>query len=270
MSNPQFVPQGGNAPQNYFQQPFQNLVKNPMATEFLTGVITNDSRFQRIQAFSLKDFVFTPEMKGYFNVNNEYVLKKLKMIFFPFISQVSEDSNAPQSHDYFHDHDARSQKKPLGSPDLYLPSIAIMTFTLMMCFTRGMGDNFEPDLIGYYLTNCLVACLMEIFIYKIVLILVHIKTLSMWDLVALVNYKYVPLCLIMVLNLVLSSWFIVLFKLYVSLAIVVFMYNILKAHSQNTPTTASIGSHIVPVQNILYVLSGLQFLTIWVVLKLLG
>jgi len=260
--NPQYTQQGPNDAAAYIQDTIKNpfkLIQNPIINNIMTGRSTGLP--------SLKDYIFTAELRHYFNVNNRYVLKKIKMILFPFISQ--EESSKTLSEDFFQENNPyQLPKKSLSSPDLYIPVMAIMTFILMMCFTKGMGDNFAPELIGYYLTNCLLASIFEIFVYKIVLVLVHIRTLSMWDLVALVNYKYVGLCFIMMLNLILSPWFIFLFKLYVSLTIVIFMHHTLKGHSQNTPSEAAIGSHTVPVQTVIYILSGFQFLTVWLVIKL--
>lgn len=237
-----------------------NFMQNPLVKD---AIFNKYPGMQRIPAIT--DYVFSAEIRHYFNVSNKYVVNKIKMILLPFIPQEDDRPN-----DFVSDqsHHIMSMKKSLNSPDLYIPLMAIMTFILLICFTRGMGDQFQPDLIGYYTTNCVLGSMMEIFIYKIVLILVHIKSLSVLDLIALVNYKYVGLCLIVILNLILSSWFIFILQLYTSFATVLYMYNVLKSHAQSTATVATIGTTTVPVQSIIYFLSGFQFFTVWILIRL--
>lgn len=77
------------------------------------------------------------------------------------------------------------------APDLYIPLMAFMTFIMLACLAKGVGQKFNPDLIGSYTVNCLFFAVLEMCLYKVILVLVRVQTLSWLDLMAFLNYKFV-------------------------------------------------------------------------------
>jgi hypothetical protein len=45
--------------------------------------------------------------------------------------------------------------------------MALMTFVLGICFSRGVGEQFSPELIGDYMTKTIVLVLIEMLIIKL-------------------------------------------------------------------------------------------------------
>jgi protein transport protein YIF1 len=80
-------------------------------------------------------YFFSKEIRFYFDVSNNYVLRKLSIVLFP-MSCPGEwgktESNYNQEHLGF-----LSPKDEIHAPDLYIPLMAVMTFVLIICFSRG-------------------------------------------------------------------------------------------------------------------------------------
>eukprot|EP01016_Furgasonia_blochmanni_P053904 TRINITY_DN87_c0_g1_i10.p1 TRINITY_DN87_c0_g1~~TRINITY_DN87_c0_g1_i10.p1 ORF type:complete len:207 (-),score=7.14 TRINITY_DN87_c0_g1_i10:181-801(-) len=96
--------------------------------------------------------------------------------------------------------------------------MAFMTFILMICLSRGVGDQFQPDYIGKYSTYCLMISVIEVLVVKFALYFVNVKSISFLDLVSYCCYKYVGLCIVLTLDLTIEggNLLLMLMKIYVA------------------------------------------------------
>lgn len=76
---------------------------------------------QNIPYEGMMSKVFSPEMRSYFNVSNEFVWKKIKQVVFPF--QKSEESDV------------------VRKPELYIPIVSLMSFILFSSFSMGFKQT---------------------------------------------------------------------------------------------------------------------------------
>ena len=61
-------------------------------------------------------------------MNNSYVARKLKLIFFPFRHQQWERSGHADGR-------PRAPKEDVNAPDLYIPAMAFATYVLLFGYT---------------------------------------------------------------------------------------------------------------------------------------
>lgn len=258
---------GGNNYNNNGMNPFfTGMLQNEGLRQYALNEVQNQIKNRFIQTPSLSDYIFTSRVRSYFDINNKYVLKKLLKIVFPFTKAKEYETTATsESYDTNYgmsssDHD--HHEKRLLSPDLYIPLMSFMTFILMVCLARGIGQEFKPDLIGYYTSNCLFFAILEMLLYKLILLVVRVKTLSLIDLIAFLNYKFVGLCLILMVNFIIGGWITTIVKIYFSISFVYYMYAELKSHAQGMGEV-DIGRTSLKSDTIVYFLSGIQFATMW-------
>jgi len=122
-------------------------------------------------------------LKYYFAVDNKYVVNKLRLIFFPFTHK---------DWTVRYDHDNPVQPRfDLNAPDLYIPTMAYITYVVLAGFILGMQSRFSPEQLGIISSSALAYTLFELIIYSIVLYVTNITTsLKTLDLLALAGYKF--------------------------------------------------------------------------------
>lgn len=172
---PQQPPQPGFAP-NIFQQP----IVQDMALQY--GQRLADQGKELVEK-NIGKFIPISTLKYYFSVDNRYVLKKLKLLYFPFFhsdwSLKYEQDNAVQPR---FDHNA---------PDLYIPMMAYITYIVLAGLVLGMQDRFSPEQLGIQASSALAYSIIELVIYLVTLYVTNIPTtLKTFDLIALSGYKY--------------------------------------------------------------------------------
>ena len=93
--------------------------------------------FTQMCTFDYKD-----NCQYYFAVDNTYVSKKLGLLMFPFI-------HSDWSIRYSHDEPVQPRYE-LNAADLYIPSMAFVTYILVVGYVLGMQDRFSPE-VGFSL-----------------------------------------------------------------------------------------------------------------------
>ena len=66
-------------------QDFQNLTHNPLAKMGYEYTQEKMNKFLSSNKGYLGNIVFSQKMRGYFDVDNTYVIRKLQMMVFPFL-----------------------------------------------------------------------------------------------------------------------------------------------------------------------------------------
>eukprot|EP01029_Cantina_marsupialis_P030003 TRINITY_DN790_c0_g1_i1.p1 TRINITY_DN790_c0_g1~~TRINITY_DN790_c0_g1_i1.p1 ORF type:complete len:145 (+),score=37.95 TRINITY_DN790_c0_g1_i1:93-527(+) len=117
------------------EENIMSVVGSPMAKVGIQYVQNNMSKY--VPWFS----GFWNSLRPYFNVNNVYVMKKLKMLLFPFTHQDWKRTSLPSTDGNTEEYEAPIND--IAAPDLYLPTMAFMSFVLLIGFVAGILDELD-------------------------------------------------------------------------------------------------------------------------------
>jgi len=127
-------------------------------------------------------------LRYYFNVNNRYVLNKLKIIMCPFIHD-SWARKIVQDVNGFNSFLAPSQD--VNAPDLYIPAMAFITYILVVALFMGSTFRFTPEVLGLTASTGLFALGFELLLIRLGLFIFGFPAIPLLDLLAYTGYKYV-------------------------------------------------------------------------------
>lgn len=219
LSSPQFVTQ-------ILTQP---AVTN-MAVHYSNALVgTGKQQFER--------FVPVTALKYYFAVDTNYVFAKLALLFFPFTHKdwsVKYEQDVPLQPRY-----------EKNAPDMYIPSMAFLTYVVMAGLVLGTQERFSPEQLGILASSALAWGLMELVVHTISLYVMNLDTsLSTLDLLAYCGYKYVGINAALVVSLVFRRLGYYAMLLYFSVSLAFFLTRSLKLRviPQNQSTYTASGN----------------------------
>ncbi|XP_023036158.1 protein YIF1B-A isoform X1 [Drosophila willistoni] len=191
-------PQQGAAPAPPGQYPaqfamFQQPIVQDMAMQY--GQKLADQGKQLVEN-QFEKWVPVSKLKYYFAVDNAYVGRKLRLLFFPYIHK-------DWSLKYDQEHPVQP-RYDINAPDLYLPTMGFITYVIVAGLLLGMQKRFSPEQLGIQASSAMAYSVLELVIYSIALYVMNIKTsLKTLDLLAFIGYKYLNI----VASLMLSTLF---------------------------------------------------------------
>lgn len=169
----------------------------------------------------LEKYVPVSRLKYYFAVDTKYVANKLRLLFFPFTHSdwsLKYEQGQPVQPRY-----------ELNAPDLYIPTMAYVTYVLLAGFVLGFQNRFSPEQLGIQTSSTLAWALVEVFVERITIYITNIKTqLCTLDLIAYSGYKYVGMIFAILLSLVFSKMGYYLGLIYFSISLAFFLIRTLK------------------------------------------
>eukprot|EP01016_Furgasonia_blochmanni_P053907 TRINITY_DN87_c0_g1_i5.p1 TRINITY_DN87_c0_g1~~TRINITY_DN87_c0_g1_i5.p1 ORF type:complete len:173 (-),score=26.47 TRINITY_DN87_c0_g1_i5:240-758(-) len=153
--------------------------------------------------------------------------------------------------------------------------MAFMTFILMICLSRGVGDQFQPDYIGKYSTYCLMISVIEVLVVKFALYFVNVKSISFLDLVSYCCYKYVGLCIVLTLDLTIEggNLLLMLMKIYVAYTSGLLIHYYLNKYQSSATSTmqhTQINLKSFSVNTIHAVIGVSQIFIVWLLARFSG
>jgi hypothetical protein len=97
----------------------------------------------------------------------------------------------------------------VNAPDLYLPSMAFITYILLVAFFMGATLQFTPEVLGKTASTGIAVLVTEILLLKLGFYLLNFPSPYLLDLVAYCGYKFVGFVtfLIECFDLALTRWF---------------------------------------------------------------
>ncbi|EEA26854.1 Protein transport protein yif1 [Talaromyces marneffei ATCC 18224] len=156
---------------------------------------------------NINRYVSIPALKHYFNVSNSYVLSKLALVLFPWYhkpwsrQQTRMAATAGPDGQIQQQHYASVFLPPrddLNSPDMYIPTMAFVTYILLCTVMAGLRGSFHPELLGSITTTALAVVIFEILCLKIAMYILAISNDSqLLDLVAYSGYKFVGIIVVL-------------------------------------------------------------------------
>lgn len=130
-------------------------------------------------------------LRPYFAVDNHYVKQKMTRILFPFLSRdwarKPADTVDPSTNvAYLPPH------LDVNAPDLYIPTMSLLTYVLLCALCYGTANKFNPEVIPDVITKCLVTQLLEVFAIRIGFYTME-ASVQLLDLCSYTGYKYLGL-----------------------------------------------------------------------------
>ncbi|XP_017079751.1 protein YIF1B-A isoform X2 [Drosophila eugracilis] len=179
------APQPGAAPLPTGQYPqfamFQQPIVQDMAMQYGQKLADQGKQIMENQ---FEKWVPVAKLKYYFAVDNAYVGRKLRLLFFPYIHK-------DWSLRYDQEHPVQP-RYDVNAPDLYLPTMGYITYVIVAGLLLGMQKRFSPEQLGIQASSAMAYSIFELVIYSIALYVMNVKTsLKTLDLLAFTGYKYV-------------------------------------------------------------------------------
>ncbi|KAI5105179.1 protein YIF1A [Silurus meridionalis] len=175
-----------------------NIFADPMASAAMMYGSSLANQGKDIVNKEISRFMSVNKLKYFFAVDSKYVIKKLMLLMFPYTHQDWEvryhrDSPLPPRND-------------INAPDLYIPTMAFITYILLAGMALGIQKRFSPEVLGLCASTALVWIIIEVLVMLLCLYLLTVHTdLSTFDLVAYSGYKYVGMIFTVLCGLLFGS-----------------------------------------------------------------
>ncbi|KAF8513049.1 YIF1-domain-containing protein [Gautieria morchelliformis] len=136
-----------------------------------------------------------PLLKHHFNVSNSYVLHKLRLVLFPWrhrpwTRRIRRSEVNGQTEGW------QPPREDINSPDLYIPTMALVTYVLLAALQSGLEARFDPEILGVTASTALGVVLLEFTFIKLGCYFLSIHGQGqVIDLVAYGGYKFVGIIL---------------------------------------------------------------------------
>ena len=138
-------------------------------------------------------------LRPYFALDNGYVKRKMIRVLFPFLHKEWAREIQEQRPDL-----TVVYASPLyddNAPDLYIPSMSLLTYVLLCALCYGNAGKFEPEVLPDICSKCVVTQILEMIAIRIGFYLMD-APVGVLDLACYTGYKYLGLCVNMLMGLV--------------------------------------------------------------------
>mmetsp|Transcript_5961 Transcript_5961/g.8972 ORF Transcript_5961/g.8972 Transcript_5961/m.8972 type:complete len:340 (+) Transcript_5961:48-1067(+) len=174
-----------------------NMGEN-MAKSFISS---NVAKYQPGMSF------FWLSLKYYFSVDHAYIIKKIKILLFPFFKKNWDRNLVGQSsHDKAQVYRYSKPNFDENAPDLYLPLMAFITHALISGFVKGRASNFSPEVLVEVTSSAMVIQILEVLMIRMGIYLLGSET-ALLDIISLTGYKFVSLCINMSIGIIFGKKF---------------------------------------------------------------
>lgn len=130
-------------------------------------------------------------LRPYFAVDNSYVKRKMTKVLFPFLfrdwARQEKLEPTPDGLSIF----ALPQQDE-NAPDLYIPSMSLLTYVLLCGLCYGNAGNFDPEVLPDVTSKCVVTQVLEVIAIRIGFYLME-APVAILDLFSYTGYKYLGL-----------------------------------------------------------------------------
>jgi len=235
------------------QLPLDPMVTN-MAMNYGANMIeqNKDEIKKKVEGYMDK-YISVGQLKYYFAVDNSYVSRKLKLLLFPFL-------HSDWSIRYSHNEPVQPRLE-LNAADLYIPTMAFVTYILVVGYVLGLNDRFSPEVLAKTASSALTVLILEIIVIWVTTTVMAITTtLAKWDVLAFSMYKFVGMigCLLAALASP-SAYYLAL--AYTALALALFLFRTL--HLRVEPEVHGVESHGKRKLWLLALMAGWQPVVMW-------
>lgn len=172
------------------------MMSNPLNEAFygassgLLGTYLGNSK-EYVQS-NVSRYFATHDIQYYFQVTDQYVRNKIKVVLFPFIhkghwTRVAEQVAGGLKY--------KPPRNDINAPDLYLPLMAFATYVILCGLTLGMAGKFKPDVMSAQFTKALIGWAAETILLKSFLFALGSGDAPTLDVVAYGGYSFIGVSL---------------------------------------------------------------------------
>ncbi|KAJ2613948.1 Transport protein yif1 [Coemansia sp. RSA 1365] len=213
-------------------------------------------------------YVSMRQLKYYFDVSNIYVLSKLRMLIFPWLQRnwhrhVERDqSGQVVGH--------MSPREDNNSPDLYIPTMGLVTYVITIGLIIGRMGVFHPEDLGFTASSALGIIVFEVLLVKMFCYLLSVGSeLQFLDIVAYSGYKFVTTIIVVLLKPWAPWWLTWSAFFYLGFALAFFIIRSMR-HALIPEASSVMGG--VNTQrkrrvHFLFIIAMMQFLYIWILIQ---
>uniref|UniRef100_A0A7S3PH59 Uncharacterized protein n=1 Tax=Aplanochytrium stocchinoi TaxID=215587 RepID=A0A7S3PH59_9STRA len=147
-------------------------------------------------------------LKFHFSVDNNYVIRKLMLLLFPFRHREWKRLSAQSDNA-----DAKGRAPPMldiNCPDFYIPTMAFVTYVLLLGLLKGTKMNFTPEVLGDTFSSSITTQFIEVLVIAGGNAAIGDRggTYNWLELVIYTGYKYVGVALTMLSGMIFGyPWF---------------------------------------------------------------
>ncbi|KAJ8338075.1 hypothetical protein SKAU_G00370410 [Synaphobranchus kaupii] len=175
-----------------------NLFSDPMASAAVMYGSSLASQGKDMVNKEISRFMSVNKLKYFFAVDTKYVMKKLLLLMFPYTHQDWEVR--------YHRDTPLTPRYDVNAPDLYIPTMAFITYILLAGMALGIQKRFSPEVLGLCASTALVWMIIEVLVMLLCLYLLTVHSdLSTFDLLAYSGYKYVGMIFTLLCGLLFGS-----------------------------------------------------------------
>ncbi|XP_037070029.1 protein YIF1B-like [Pollicipes pollicipes] len=215
-------------PASPYGQPFpgadvlQNPMMQDMAMQYGQNVLGQGR--QAVER-SMEKYMSISRLKYYFAVDTAYVSRKLRLLFLPF-------TNSDWSVRYSSEEPIQPRHE-VNAPDLYIPSMAFITYILVAGFLLGKQQRFSPEALGMQASSATAWLVFEVVVVLFTMYVMNTQTnLRTFDIIAFSGYKFVGMIITLLSSLFLDRTGYYCVLLYCSAMCALFLVRTLKVQLQ--------------------------------------
>ncbi|KAJ7103775.1 protein transporter yif1 [Mycena epipterygia] len=132
-------------------------------------------------------------VKPHFNVSNSYVMRKLRIVLFPWVhkhwGRNSHRTDAGQT-------EWLAPREDVNSPDLYIPLMALVTYILLCALHAGVQERFHPQVLGESASRAIMVVVLDFIFVQLGCYFLNVQGSSQAiDVIAYGGYKFVGVIL---------------------------------------------------------------------------
>lgn len=142
-------------------------------------------------------------LRPYFAVDNSYVKRKMNMVLFPFMFREWARQEIEPNPDGTMTYALPQQDE--NAPDLYIPSMSLLTYVLLCALCYGNAGNFDPEVIPEVTSKCVIFQILEVIAIRIGFYSME-APVAILDLLSYTGYKYLGLCVNMLVGLMMGHF----------------------------------------------------------------
>ncbi|XP_055330489.1 protein YIF1B-like [Paramacrobiotus metropolitanus] len=209
---------------------------DPLANVALAYGQTLAGQGKEIVNQNLEKWISISTLRFYFAVDTQYVIRKLFVLVMPFFVRDWSIKFPPSQ--------CVAPREEPNAPDLYIPSMAFVTYILSTGILLGTQNRFTPEHLGMQASESLAYLVVEILLILITFYITSISSnLRFLHLLAFSGYKYVGMVACAISALFLKQFGYRIALIYAAVAIIWFFLRSLKVYILPEVTRADQAGH---------------------------
>ncbi|KAL9188743.1 hypothetical protein ACHAXT_007121 [Thalassiosira profunda] len=129
-------------------------------------------------------------LRPYFAVDNQYVKKKMTRVLVPFMFRNWAREEIEPNPDGTMTYALPQQDE--NAPDLYIPSMGLLTYVLLCAMCYGSAGHFDPEVIPDVTSKCVLFQILEVVAIRVGFYMMN-APIPLMDLFSYTGYKYLGL-----------------------------------------------------------------------------